>query len=821
MRKILTLLTVVMILMISATSYAQTNTGKVKGSIVDENNKVVPKATITILRAKDSSAVKLAATDADGGYEFENLPAGNYLVMATAVGRNKVYSTPFEVKPGQELTTVGGLKLVQVSKALGGVSVTSRKPFVEQKIDRTVINVDAAVTNVGSTALEVLEKAPGISVDKDGNISLKGKQGVMIYVDGRPSYLSGPDLANLLRTMNASQLDQLEIMTNPPAKYDAAGNAGVINIKLKKNKTVGFNGSISVGYGQGRNSKTNESLNLNYRNGKVNLFGNFSYNYNKNLQFLEIDRRFMDMNTKALVSIFEQEANMMNIRRSQNLKLGMDYFASKKTTLGVVLSGFSNPTIFENKNFTDIRDKFGVLQSRTLANTNLKGYWQNLGVNANMRHIFDSTGRELTVDLDYLGYDATMRQFLTNSFFNAAGNPSMPSDTLLGKLPTNITIYSAKADYAQPLKGGARFEMGVKTSFVETDNNAQYDSLKHGVKIVDVNRSNHFVYRENINAVYVNFNKQFNPKWGIQTGLRLENTNAKGNQLTTNINFKRNYTQLFPTVYVSYNMNEKNQFGLSYGRRIERPDYEDLNPFFTFLDKYTFQAGNPNLQPQFAHNFELNHIYKEGLISTSLNYSAVDDIIQDVIEQNEATNETFIKKSNIATQRNIGLAVNLQLPIKKWWRMNVFLNGFNNRFKGIVNGAEVDLGATSGMVNMSNQFTFAKGWSGEIGGWFRAGGFDGVFQAKPIGTMDLGVQKSILKKKGTLRLNVRDVFFTQRFTAAAKYSTVDIAFTQRRDSRVINLGFTYRFGKANGNTPRRRNTGGAGDEQNRVKSGGN
>lgn len=819
MRKIFFIL-VIALVGFAGSAFAQVKTGKVTGNVIDGNTKTVESATITLVRSKDSAVVKISVADKNGNFEFSGVGAGSYLVTVSAVGHTKGFSERFEISEAATSVTLKTIELVPAAKKMGEVTVTARKPLVEQKIDRTIVNVDAAASNVGTTALEVLEKSPGVTVDKDGNISLKGKQGVQVYVDGRPTYLSGADLVNLLSGMNSNQLDQIEIMTNPPAKYEASGNSGIINIRIKKTKQVGYNGSISSSYSQGRLPKITNGFNFNYRKNKVNFFANLGQNYRRNFQDLDIQRKFIEYNTKLIKSHFDQESRMKDGGESYNGKIGLDYFASKKTTLGIVVNGFYNPGQFSNSSDVHISDVNHVLQSRTLAFTDNDRKWKHLGGNLNFRHVFDSTGRELTADADYLSYTSTNAQFLSNAYFNAAGNPTTKADTLLGDLPQDIKIYTAKMDYSQPLKKGAKFEAGIKTSFVKTDNNAVYDSLNYGVRARDIGRSNHFVYDENVNAAYVNYSRPFSKKLFGQLGLRLENTNARGNQLLTNQKFTRRYTQLFPTFFIQYKAGDKHSFGLNYGRRIERPDYADLNPFIMFLDRYTFEQGNPNLRPQFAHNIEFTHTYK-GFLNTTLNYTRVTDIINQVIEQNTDKNETFVKKSNIASQQQFGIAISAGGPLKKWWTANVYTNVFHNRFKGIANGDYVNIGATTALVNINNQFKFAKAWGGEISGFYRTPGVDGVFKIQSMGALNLAVSKQVFKGKGTFRLSLRDILWTQKAKGNIQYSNIDAAFQQRRDSRQVALGFTYRFNKGKmGNTPKRK-TGGADDEKNRVNTGEN
>jgi hypothetical protein len=818
MKKIMTLLTVALTAF-TFSSFAQVKNGKVNGIVIDGNIKTIESATITLLRAKDSTVAKMSIADKTGRYEFDGVPEGKYLVSISAIGHTKGFSEIFEISSDNPSIVLKTIELVPQAKAIGGVIVTAKKPLIEQKLDRTIVNVEAAATNVGTSAMEVLEKSPGISVDKDGNISLKGKQGVQVYVDGRPTYLSGTDLANYLRSLSSNQLDQIEIMTNPPAKYDAAGNSGIINIKTKKTNQVGYSGSISSTYSQGRYAKFNESFNFNYRKNKVNFFTTLGYNNRKNFQDLDIQRKFIEASTKEIKSHFNQESRIREEGKSHNAKLGLDYYASKKTTLGVVLTGFYNPGTFSNRSDVMIFDPAMVLLSRTLASTSNDRKWKNFSTNFNFRHVFDSTGKELTADVDYLTYSSKNSQNLMNAYYNANGIPTIKADTLLGDLPQDINIYTAKMDYLHPLKNGAKFEAGIKTSFVKTDNNAVYDSVNYGVRVRDIGRSNYFIYDENVNAAYVNYSRPFGKKFSGQFGVRMENTIAKGNQVTTGEKFKRNYTQVFPTAFLQYIANEKNTFVLNYGRRINRPDYEDLNPFILFLDRYTFEQGNPNLQPQFSHNAELSHTYK-GFLTTTLNYTKTTDIINDVLEQNTDKNETFVKKANIAKQRQYGIAISAGGQIKKWWSGNIYANVFNNQFEGIVNGDQVNIGATTGQFNVSNQFKFAKTWGAELSGFYRTGGVDGVFRINGFGMMNMGISKQVLKGKGSLRLNIRDVLYSQKIKGDIKYSNIDAAFQQRRDSRQVALGFTYRFnkGKING---QKRKTGGAADESNRVKTGDN
>lgn len=789
-------------------------TGKVTGQLVNTADKTISytDATVSLVRVHDTVVLKSVLVKTEGSFLFENVPAGKYKVFVTMVGYVKAFSNIFEFQPGQENYQVPALSLQKDVKAMAGVTVKSTVPLVEHKADRMVVNVDASISNVGTTALDVLEKSPGITVDKDGNISLKGKEGILVLIDGRSTQLGGADLANLLRNMNASQMDQVEIMTNPPARFDAAGNAGVINIKTKKTRIAGYNGSASVTYTQGRYAKTSEGFNLNYKAGKLALMTNLSHSYRKNFNVLKIQRNLREGNTTNLQNYFDQESNRINVGNAYNAKVGLDYFASKKTTFGVMLSGMYNPSENLNRNVTNISTSSKQLQSVTRASVATDATWKNFGTNFNFRHLLDTSGKELTGDVDYMNYESRTNPFMVNSYFDASGSAYLKADSLTGALPQNIIVYSGRIDYLQPLKKGARFEAGIKSSIVETDANAIYDSIQYGKMVHDFNRSNHFIYRENINAAYINFNTPLSKKLNAQFGLRLENTIAKGDQLATGESFKRDYTELFPTAYFQYKINKNNNLGLNYGRRLRRPNYESLNPFIRFMDRYTYTQGNPDLKPQFSQNVEMSHTYKN-FLTTTLNYTTTNNIIQSVIEQKGQ--EAYSKQVNIASMRQYGIAISANHTITKWWTNNFFVNLYSNHFKGIVNNVPISFTATTITFNGTQQFKLTKTTTAEISGIYRSPGVQGVITFKARGGVAAGFSQQVIKNNGVVRLLVRDIFYTQKGRASTKYGNVDATFQEMGDSRTVALGFTYRFSKGKVANQKRR-TGSANEEQDRI-----
>jgi len=812
-------------LFVSLTVVAQNKTGKISGIIQDATGKPLPSISVSLLKASDSSLVKVAVPGKEGQYEFENIADGRYIVSSASVGYDKSHSTAFTLSESKNAVQLDVLQMNVSAKGLSEVVVSAKRPFIETKIDKTVINVDASPTNAGATALEVLEKSPGIMVSNDGIISLRGKSGVIVMMDGKPTFLSPTDLANLLKNMPASAIDQIEIMTNPSAKYDASGNSGVINIKTKKGRAAGFNGSIMIGatasFFETKNGtlyvipKSQNSFTFNYRKNKINFFGNYNPNVFRGRNMMDITRTKLDEN-KNITGYNDVETNFKFGNNNHTLKLGLDVFADKKNTFGFVISGFvfsGHPT---PTTVTTSSDENHQPLSIMISQTNNKIKFKNLTTNFNYRHQFDSAGRELTADFDFIAYDNVSRMTLTTDFSNGAGQPVGNQLVLNGHLPSQINIYSLKSDYVQPFKKGGRLEAGVKSSFVKNDNVVNYTRWADD-KWIEDGRSNHFIYDENINAVYLNANTKIK-KWSFQGGLRLENTVAKGYQVTNDSTFKRNFTNLFPSAFISYELNKDNQLTLSYSRRINRPNYQDLNPFIYFLDSLSYRKGNPFLLPQFTHNIELSHSFKGKLITT-LNYNSTNDVISQILKADGDL--VYLTSDNVARFRNIGISITAPVPITKWWTSNTFVNIFNNQYNGVFENQPIDLSYTSFMVNMTNTFTLKQGFTLEMTGFYRARGVNQLNIDEPMYMVSFGGQKTVLKGKGTVRLNLRDPFWLQRYKGRTQYNLIDTKVNNRWDNRQLTASFTYRFGK-NGqqNPPPRRRNSASQDEQNRVGQGG-
>ena len=793
--------------------FAQAQKTAVQGKIIDKNMRAVKAVSVSLLNTKDSSIVQTVITDDSGIFLIENKSGGNFLISTSALGHQKTYSSKFIIIENK-IFSLKDLIILPIDKTLENVSVVAKKPFIERKLDKTVINVEASITSAGSTAMEVLEKSPGVSVDKDGKISLKGKQGVIILIDGKQTYMGEQDLANYLQAMPAANLDQIELMPNPSAKYDASGNSGVINIKTKRNKQKGFNGSVKNTLAVGKYLRTFNTINLNYKNGKFNIFSTFGVNQRKSFQQLDINRKYYDAN-KNLNAIFDQTATFIRSNNNNNAKIGLDFYATKKTTLGILFNGSISPSAQDGKNISYLKNANAVTNSILSSNSTDKEKWKNMGFNFNLRHVFDSTGKELTVDVDALQYKSLHDQYFQSENYTALW-VKQSSEELTSTLPAIIKVYSVKVDYVHPFKSGLKMETGIKTSFVNTDNVADYFNVIGGAHVVDNDKTNQFKYKENINAAYVNFSKEFK-KWSLQTGLRLENTNYKGNQFGNPVKpdstFNKSYTGLFPTMFAGYKLNDKNQFGFSFGRRISRPDYESLNPFIFFIDKYTYESGNPFLKPMYANVFELSHTYNKFLTS-NFNYTHSKDMFNEYFEQSGYA--TIVKQNNYGSIDDISFSLNAELKPAKWWTMMPYAEFNYNKVNSQLYGFELKTSGTGFSSNINNQFSFKNGWSAELSGFYRSKIKRGQFEIASMNQISTGVSKQILNNKGSLKLNVGDIFNSGRQKGVVNIQNTVAAFAQRRDSRNIGITFNYRFGKPL--KIQQRKSGGAGEEQSRIKT---
>lgn len=806
----------IMIMLTSASLFAETNSGKqidVNGTVLDEQRKPIDYATVGLFKASDSSLVKTAMTTPEGKFNFPNVTAGSYYIKINMMGYQIYKGKSFLV--GESIMTLPEILLKSDSKTLNTVSVTTVKPLLERKADKMVMNVENSSVAVGSSALEVLQRAPGVTVDQNDRISMQGKQGVLIMLDGKQTYMSQADVANLLRNMQSSEIETIELITNPSSKYDASGNSGIINIKTKRSKNGGVNGSFVAGTAYGKNLRGNTGLNLNYRNKGVNVFGSYNFNKGSRSNLINIDRVANATSTDPQ-TFFSQKGGDDRDFENNNFKVGADFFLNKNNTIGVLATGYLNSGVEKANNHTNIGKSFSQVDS-TLTTTNRQGSsYKNFSYNLNYKSVLDTTGQELSADVDYSRYNGKDFADLVNELRFPNGLPVKPIGRLRNNSPSKIDIKAVKVDYTFPINKTTKFEAGLKSSWVETDNDLRAEEWRTNAWQNDTRRSNRFVYDENVNAVYSNFNKQFK-NTSVQLGLRMEQTNSKGNLVTTNNVVERSYWDFFPTVYVQQTLSKNHQVGVSYGRRIDRPSYDALNPFIYFLDEYTYNQGNPFLKPQYTDNFEANYTFMQKYF-LNVGYSITNDAITEVILPNEERKALFQTNENLQTQKVISANLTVPVKIRKWWTMSNNLNVFHMAFETPnLNGQALKTGQTSYQFRMQNNFIIMDGLTAELNGNYESPLTYGTLDLEERAYIDFGISKSILKKKGSLKFAVSDVFDTNRTRLKSAYPGLNYNLYQKNETQLFRLNFTYRFGKNEIKPARKRSTG-TEAEQGRMKN---
>jgi len=805
-------LPVILGILLTFQAQAQTR-ATLTGTVQTAAGAAVEFATLTLHRP-DSTVIKTEFSDDKGGFRFELVPVGRYLVSAAQVGFVRRWTGPVELPAAGLVLPVMALQSSGAT-ALKEVTVVGQKPLFERQADRTVVNVEGSALAAGNTSLDVLARSPGVTLDGNDNLALRGKQGLLVLIDGRRQPMTGTELADYLRALPADQLQSIELITNPPAKYDAQGGAGIIAINLKKNQRQGTNGSVNAAYGRGYYGKFNGGLALNHHQKNLNLFGTYSYANRNGLGKLDIHRDFYQLREdgpRRLVGSSDQVNRLYPESRSHSWKVGADYSLTEKTVVGAVLTGLDSRIVrMPGTNVTTLYDANGAVRDQYQAGLNRNFSSPNVAGNLNFRHTFaaDSGGSaELTADADYARYTTHRLQDLTTRYELSGLAPTLVNSDQRGTL----TIESAKADYTRPLSARARLEAGAKLSRVWSDNDVRFDNTVDGVRILDLGRSNHFRYDERISAGYLSFNQTVG-KLTVQAGLRGEQTTATGRQVAGDATFSRRYFQLFPSAALKQTLNDQHEVALSLSRRIDRPSYSQLNPFRGIVDPTTAGSGNPNLQPQTSYNVELTHTFKQKF-TTGLSYSNTRNAIIDVVRP-ETDSTVLSTSTNLTRQHYYALTLTAPVELAKWW--TVYNNGvfYYNRFVGSLAGTALNRGRAAFTLSSNSTFTFGKGWAGELSGRYQSREQYGFFDVRANGELSVGVQKAVWNRQGTIKLNATDLLYTNKTRAISAYDNYVEHFYQRGDVRIVTLSFAYRFGNDKA-TPARRAGGGAEDEKRRA-----
>ncbi|MEM6344856.1 MAG: TonB-dependent receptor [Bacteroidota bacterium] len=791
--------------------------GRIQGRVADPTGNPVAFATVIAYANSDSAVAKTGFTTEQGKYILAPLAAGEYFIQVQFAGLATYESERISLTAGQILT-LEDIQMREPEADLDAVQITANKAMVEVQPDKTVFNVAGTANAIGENAYELLRKAPGVIVDNNDNIILMGKSGVRIYIDGKPSPLSVADLASMLKGMQSDQIESIEIITNPSARFDAEGNAGIINIKLKKDQSLGTNGSVSLGYAIGRFSKYTGSVNFNNRSKRVNVFGNYSGFVGRNYSFTDFYRIQSGTN-------YDQHTDRFDDALNNNIKFGADFFLSKKSTLGVMVNGFISDNETDNQSITAITDNptGEALSSLVGINENIRNN-QNFNFNLNYGYKGDD-GSTWNLDADYGQFRFNNESFQPNYFISPAGNDTLDRNIFRIIAPTDIDIYTFKADHERNLAGG-KLSAGIKIAFIETDNNFNFFDQVDGMDTLNLNRSNQFVYEENINAAYATYSRKIE-KWNLQLGLRAEQTRTLGTLFSTQNtgldSVDRQYLNLFPTAGITYSPSQKHSYRINYSRRIDRPRYQDLNPFINQLDQLTFNRGNPFLRPQFTDNLQFTYTYQYRY-SASVSYSLTDDFFTQITDTLNGQ-ASFLTQENLSTRQVISANISAPLPITKWWSSYTNLSVNNTQNRGDFNqagetGKEININRTTFNVYQQHTFTLPKGISLELSGFYNSPSIWGAnYLTREFWAVNAGAQMRLFDNRAVVKVSVSDLFYSMQWQGTQEFGGLYFDASGGWESRQFRVNLTYNFGNQKVKASRRRKTG-LQDESSRAGSGG-
>jgi hypothetical protein len=768
--------------------YAQVAPSTIHGKVVTEARSPAEAATIILLKSQDSSIISSAIVSKNGLFRFADLKPDSYLLLITAVGYSRVYAGPYNVSAGQSLKTAE-IVINPSANQLKEITIVSTRPEIEVKPGKITINIPNSLTAEGNSALEILRQSPGVRVDNSNNINIIGRQNALITIDGKTLNLSGDDLAGYLRSIQYSMIDKIELITTGSAKYDASAG-GIVNIVLKKGNNIGANGTITAMAGYGKYYKSNIGLNFNNRSDKLNIFGSYSHSADKTFHNFTNDRI---INFDNIISLYHVDYKGIQTSNNNNFRLGTDYFITPDQTIGFLIDGFARGDSYTKNNGLKISNQ-GVLDSIITADSRLHRNISKINYNLNYNAKLDKAGRTLSADLNYTTFSRSSAEYITNKFYNADLTTYRDSLQQENLSPSKIHIWLSKIDFYTPLSKTAKFEAGIKYSHATSNNDQVFGPMVNNSYQADPALSNHFFYTENINAAYVSYENKFN-KFEFSTGLRGEQTSANGNSVTSNAMIDRNYFDLFPQLQLIYKKDNKNDFSISYNRGITRPLYEDVNPFLYYVDLYDYRSGNPNLKPEYSNTIELSHTYNKTIITTL--YTSIISGAYDFgfYEQNDSSKVNIKTQKNFGTIYNYGVKFSAPVAFNAWWNAYFHVDASYQRYIAYPQNGNLDKGTQDLIFTSIQNFKISSTINAFVGGEYESPNFYGINQNKARYWINGGIGKQMFNKRGSLRLNVTDIFNTQKDRGHINYENLNLTIIDKKESQVAKLTFTYRFGK--------------------------
>lgn len=803
-------LSLLVVLTTTALTRAQKNEAyfSVWGQLTGESNKY--EQILAQLKTPGGTLVESEWVEADGRFRLEKIRPGNYYLEISQDQKKLYVGAAFTVDQDLDLKQI---QLVPAAEELKEVVIQKNKPYIERQQGKTILNVAQSISAAGASALEVLEKAPGIRIDQNDNISMRRSNSIAVQIDGKPIQMSGTNLAGYLRGIPANSIDKIEFITNPSAQYDAAGSS-IINIKMKKEKKKGTHLGLNVSAGSGDYPKINSGISANQRGQKYNLFGSYNQSYREGFNELTLQRKFIE--NQQFAGAYEQD-NFLKINLRNHVgRLGIDYQINPRHSWGLLLSGVDNGTDLSGNNQADVLNNQASLTSRFKTASRTFERFKNRAVNVNHKYVIDTLGTEIATDVDWAEYVNHNQQNFNTDYFDLNQQPYKPRYKLFGNLDGILKMSAAKSDFSTQLQPETKLESGLKASYVKADNSLAFYNMSSGSGVLDPNKSNHFIYEENIYAAYAVISKKIGA-WKLQGGLRGEATKIKGRQLVGQQSFDDDYVQWFPSGSVAYKPNELHSVEFNYSRRIQRPSYDQLNPFKFYLDETTYKTGNPRLQPQTTQSVECTYGYQEKFFAT-LSFSRTQKVITESIAPSETEERVTVQTTrNLDRQDVYGLFLMVPLELRKGWEMNSNLNVYWSGYTGTVSGTALNnSGQFTWNLNMTHNFNLGNNLTAELTANYQAPERYAFDQVRALGFVNVGLQKKF-NNQSTLKFSAADLFKTNRIEATTQFNNYREHFLVVRDTRVFMLSYTYSWGNGKNSGPRK--SGAADDLKRRVGNG--
>ncbi|GAB3204008.1 outer membrane receptor protein involved in Fe transport [Pontibacter aydingkolensis] len=786
-----------LLLLYSTTLLAQSE-GFLTGVVLDEKQQPAGFVNVAVLELVTAKVVTGAIADMDGHFLIKTPAAGKYQLKISGLGYTEFKTPAFEVTGANFAKDFGKLQVKSDTKVLAEVQVQTMRPTVIMEPDKMVVNVEGTALASGATAYEVLEKSPGVWVDQDGNLQLNGKAGVQVMINGKRSFLSGRELQNLLQGMSAENIKNLEIISNPSSKHDAEGASGIININLKKAQVAGMSGSAYAGYQYNRLSTYTTGGEIHHKSGKWNTSANIDFTRRMWFRDAELDRVFVNENGSK--SKYDQTAFEKSERVYPAIRVGTDYDLNGRHSIGVMarINAGENNTRFNSDSYLlNGNDLFIQAKNRTVDTHN--------GGTYNLHYVgkLDTLGTTLSADLDYVRISSETNSKMNNN--SERVNQSQPADIelLQSDNPVAYSIYAAKVDFTK-MMGKTKIETGAKASYVKSDNELKFFEIADGQRVTDPKRSNHFIYEENIFAAYANVSATLSKSLTMQAGLRAEQTISTGLLVTKNEKENRDYLELFPSIFLQQKVNDNYQIGYKYSRRINRPNYQTLNPFIFYLDPYTYVKGNPDLKPQYVNSVEVTQTYKQRY-NLILGYANTKDFMAEIPEQNPEDNTTIFQQQNVKDLKSATATMVAPITISNKWQVNNNIMTMYQEYTTISKDEVIVNDKITAIIQSNHSIMLPKNFKLEVNGGYQSPAVFGLYQIEDQWWVDAGLKYSMLDDKLTFGLNLTDIFKGREMQIQTNLNGNVNAIDQYQGTRSVRLNLRYRFNKGTKFEAKKRN----------------